>query len=814
MKLHSTLVLFLILSSYHLAFSQALVKKNILIEEFTSATCKPCKLAGPILARVVQPLKDVYSIRYHVKFPPADDPLYLENILGIHDRASFYNLLLTNNFVSGIPNVRINGIRSANPTNEKRLNDSIQADRVDSLTPVILNVVQEKEVDSIKVIVRVRTSQTLPTTTRLYIAIVNRRVYLPKLPFILPGSNEKDDFEDVFMQMLPDGGIPLSLTPNVEQTFIRKYKPKVNEFWPNDMSYPVVFVQDTSSRQVFQCATDYEETKTELTLLDTKYPTLGSNSTVSRRFSVKNPNTEALEVKLVLDTAGSPMPNGWSFTCEPEIQMINAGESKEYTVTIESTNDTAYFQHIKVFAYGITEKIDIPSNEYFHCLSSNAKNVVYTFGERSLDTVLMNDLKSAHYHKETIAMRYADSLLTAYPISNFDVSIFALHGGTILKQENRNGIPLASVSNNTPNFITRIIEAYNNNKKVFIIAPRATWWALKDTTPATDGKVTLVRNFLTNTMGVELKSSLNRTQNNLAVAYPVKGVVTSPYFSDISAQINTSPTFSSTFTDILGITSGSKSQPFVYADDKTDNVVGIGMTDNDAKIFLSTFSIDAWVQNKNQRKLFVNRVVDWLLSKTPSPNTVLSVTTPTELNLGNKEIGKSHTFEVSLTATPATSFSVTSIGKKNDAFSIDSEFLSSLPKTISTPTFSLKGTFTPSEIRQYRDTITLYSTALNSEFTFILTGSGTPPVGVQESPKGVNESTVRLIGNKNLSIESKLELSLAELYDVQGQLVQSTSISGFRNDVNLPSGLGSGTYFLKISFANGSQQIHSMVVVQ
>jgi hypothetical protein len=227
-----------------------------------------------------------------------------------------------------------------------------------------------------------------------------------------------------------------------------------------------------------------------------------------------------------------------------------------------------------------------------------------------------------------------------------------------------------------------------------------------------------------------------------------------------------------------------------------------------------TVSLDAWVQNRNQRKLFVNRVVDWLLSKAPSPNTVLSVTTPTELNLGAKEIGKPHSFEISLTATPTTTFSVTSLSKKNSAFSIDSEFLSSLPKTISTPTFTFKGTFTPSEIRQYRDTVTLYSTALNSEFSFVVSGSGAPPVGVQESPKGVNESTVRLIGNKSLFIDSKLELSVVELFDVQGQLVQTTPISGLRSDVQIPFGLGSGTYFLKISFANGSQQVHSLVLVQ
>lgn len=807
MKLLFTLVLFLILSSYHLAFSQAMVKKNILIEEFTSATCKPCKLAGPILAKIVQPTKDVFSVRYHIKFPPADDPLFLQDSGGVNNRARYYGV------ASGIPNIRINGTGSANPANESQANQRVDTAR-DQMTPVSLSVEKTVDGDSVAVSVKIRTSVALPTNTRLFIAIVNRRVYLPKLPFILNGSNEKDEFEDSFMAMLPNGGIPLTLTPNVEQTIIRKYKPKVNEFWPNDMSYPVVFVQDTSSRQVFQCATDYQETQTELTLLDSKYPSLSSNSSVTRRFEVKNPNTEALEVKLVLDTAGSPMPKGWSFSCEPESQMINAGESKEYTVTIESTNDTAYFQHIKVFAYGITDKIDIPSNDYFHCLSSNAKNVVYTFGERSLDTVLMNDLKSAHYHKETVAMRYADSLLTNYPITNFDVSIFALHGGTILKQENRNGIPLASISNNTPNFISKIIEAYNNNKKVFIIAPRAAWWALKDTTTAADGKVTLVRNFLTNTMGVQLNSSPNRTVNNLAVPYPIKGVLTSPYFSDISAQINTSPSFSSTFTDILGFTSGSKSEPFMYADDKTDNVIGVGMTDNEAKIYMSTVSIDAWVQNKNQRKLFVNRVVDWLLSKAPSPNTVLSITTPAELNLGNKEIAKSHSFEISLTATPMANFIVSSISKKNDAFSIDSEFLSSLPKTVSTPTFLLKGMFTPTETKQYRDTITLYSTALNSEFSFVITGSGTPPVSVQEVPKEVNESTIHLNGTKGITIDSKLTLSQAEIYDLQGQLVLSASLKGQRFELPFPSELGSGTYFLKITYSNGTNQVHTFVLVQ
>jgi hypothetical protein len=796
-------------------YSQALVKKNILIEEFTSATCKPCKLAGPILARAVQPLKDVYSIRYHVKFPPADDPLYLENITGINDRAAFYNMLSTNNIVSGIPNVKINGLKSVNPTNEPRLNDSIIADRLDSLTPVFLNVVQEKESDSIKVTVRVRTSQTLPTTTRLYIAIVNRRVYLPKLPFTLQGSNDKDDFEDAFMLMLPDGGIPLTLTNNVEQTFVYRYKPKQNVFWPNDMSYPVAFVQDSATRKVYQAGTDYKETKTELSIIDSKYSKLPSNSSITRKFSVKNPNTEALEVKLVLDTAGTPMPKGWNFDVTPESQVINAGESKEYTVTIQSTNDTAYFQQIRVFAYGSSEKIDIPSGEYFYTLSNNAKYILYTIGDRSLDTILMNDIKgSQRYHKETIAMAYVDSLLQNYPTKDFDVSIFALHGGTILKQENRNGIPLASIGNNTPNFINTIVDAYNNNKKVLLIAPRASWWALHDTAAALDGKVTLARNFLMNTMGISYVASPRRTTNNFPDTFSVRGVSQSQYFSDINSRINTSPSFITTFTDILALTPGSKSQAFMYSDNKQSNVVGVGMTDNAAKIFMFTVSPDAWVQNRNDRKLFVNRAIDWLLSANPSPNSVLSIPSPLSLNLGDRQIGQPYDYEITISSTPNSNYTVNSISNRTSAFVLDNAFLSTLPATISASSFNLKGVFTPIEQKLYRDTVTIFSNALNAEFSFIVSGNGVPPTSVIDNGNSVTASKIVFNGTNELQITASIDLANAELIDVNGQILFSASLKGLQEVITLPANLSSGTYFLKVTFENGKNQIHKVVILK
>jgi len=787
--------------------SQTLVKKNILIEEFTSATCKPCKTAGPILAKIVQPLKDVYSVRYHIKFPPADDPIFLQNPIGIGDRATYYKVS------SGIPKVQINGIVSANPAIESRVNDSVNTQR-DKMTPVSLSVLQEPDGDSIKVTVKVRTSQVLPTNSKLYIAINCRRTYLPKLPFTLFGSNEKDEFEDAFMEMLPNGGIPLNLVVNVEQTIIRNYKPKVNEYWPFDMTYPVAFVQNIDSKEVFQSATDYKETKTEITGDNNKYFKVNPNGSVSRTFSVKNPNEDPLDVRIVLDTAGTPMPIGWNFSSNPEIQTIGSGSVKDFNVTIQSTNDTAYFKRIKVFAYGISNKIDIPSSEYFYILSTNAKNCLYTIGEQSLDTILLNDLSStSKYHKETISMPFVDSLLTNYPAKDFEISIFALHGGTILKQTSRSGIPLASLSDKTDNFINTIVDIYNNNKKVFLIAPRATWWALSEDVAAADGKVTLVRNFLMNTIGISLKESLARSTNNFPDTFSVTGVTNSIYFSDVSSRLNTSPSSFTSFSDILTLNPGSKSVPLLYSDFNKTNLVGVGMTDNASKIFMFTVSPDAWVLNRNDRKLFVNRAMDWLNGFEPSPNTVLGISNVTELNLGEVLTTTPRNFEISLKTTPTATIKLTAIKNTNSAFVYDNTFLSSLPAEISSPTFSLKGLFSPTKEQDYKDTVSLYSDALNSVFTIIVTGKGKVNTSVQENIV-VSKSKVLQIQKRIFEISSEELLKLVEVFDINGQKVFQTELSGLHQRIELPQALISGTYFLNITFENSTKQNHKILLVQ
>ena len=49
--------------------------RTTLIEEFTSATCKPCTTATPIINSVIKAKSPrVVSIRYHLNFPAPGDP--------------------------------------------------------------------------------------------------------------------------------------------------------------------------------------------------------------------------------------------------------------------------------------------------------------------------------------------------------------------------------------------------------------------------------------------------------------------------------------------------------------------------------------------------------------------------------------------------------------------------------------------------------------------------------------------------------------------------------------------------------------------
>jgi hypothetical protein len=98
-------------------FGQAVAQypRNVLIEEFTSATCVPCKTASSVLNSTLGKFPGrVVSIRYHLNLPVKGDPMYNANPTDANARKTLY-------FPSdpALPQVRFNGqdIPGAEPTN-------------------------------------------------------------------------------------------------------------------------------------------------------------------------------------------------------------------------------------------------------------------------------------------------------------------------------------------------------------------------------------------------------------------------------------------------------------------------------------------------------------------------------------------------------------------------------------------------------------------------------------------------------------------------------------------------------------------------
>ena len=60
-------------------FSQSSPKRLVLIEEFTSATCKPCVDADKVLKVVAKLDSGIIALKYHLNIPSPGDPFYKAN---------------------------------------------------------------------------------------------------------------------------------------------------------------------------------------------------------------------------------------------------------------------------------------------------------------------------------------------------------------------------------------------------------------------------------------------------------------------------------------------------------------------------------------------------------------------------------------------------------------------------------------------------------------------------------------------------------------------------------------------------------------
>lgn len=225
------------------ATAQAQYPRTVLIEEFTSVTCKPCTTATPILNSLIEQRGGrVVSIRYHLNFPSPGDPWYNANPAHNNGRRSYYGL-------TSLPYGRVDGSTTLAVTQQGDVYDKTD-DRLMITSPVKLEVTQTLNGTRYDVAVKATTAENaVEGNYKLHIVALEAHIHdesFQNEPF-----NKEKDFEDVMRTMVPGPeGTDFSIGADETKTFNFSYD--IGSGWQTDQMYTVAFVQDDITKEVVQ----------------------------------------------------------------------------------------------------------------------------------------------------------------------------------------------------------------------------------------------------------------------------------------------------------------------------------------------------------------------------------------------------------------------------------------------------------------------------------------------------------------------------------------------------------------------------------
>ncbi|MCW8818082.1 MAG: T9SS type A sorting domain-containing protein [Ignavibacteriaceae bacterium] len=217
-------------------------RDNVLLEEWTNASCAPCAANNPTIdAFVATNFSTIVPVKYHVWWPGNNDPMYLFNVPENTERTNYYG-------VSGVPNVIMGGV--TNPvypyTTPGSLQDAYDI-QMSKATPLEVSVTDTHiGSDSIRTdIVLTIHAPLLYGQYYLRVMAVERWIHYASPP----GTNGETDFYDVFRKAYPDiTGSPLPLTPG---TYNFSFTYPINAAWVDSMMYSIAFVQDDATKKVW-----------------------------------------------------------------------------------------------------------------------------------------------------------------------------------------------------------------------------------------------------------------------------------------------------------------------------------------------------------------------------------------------------------------------------------------------------------------------------------------------------------------------------------------------------------------------------------
>lgn len=213
----------------------------VIVEEFSSVTCKPCTTATAVLNDLVDEMGNrLVTIRNHVNWPPVPNPYSTSES---EARKPYYE-------VSSLPQGRLDG-QSVKVT-DKNETFTRAEDRLAVDAPLKIDVTQTRAESDFNVEIKVTSSAEWSGEGSyvLQVVAVQRRIHDETI-LELPGNNGETILHDVMRKMIT-GTEGAELTIGSDASTTLNYVYQLGSGWGADEMYVVAFVQDDNTKEIIQ----------------------------------------------------------------------------------------------------------------------------------------------------------------------------------------------------------------------------------------------------------------------------------------------------------------------------------------------------------------------------------------------------------------------------------------------------------------------------------------------------------------------------------------------------------------------------------
>ncbi len=219
--------------------------RQIMIEEFTQASCGPCGSQNPAFNELINANTDIVNaLKYQTSWP-GYDPMYEQNPVEVDVRTNYYS-------VTGVPRGFMDGsIFEGSPSD---FNQTLLDGRAGIAAPIEIDVVWDwmnNNLDSIEITVTVMNTNSgidFSDADKLHIAIVEEEIEFP----IPPGTNGEQLFEMIMRKMIPnENGTPLSTVFAGNPLIFNFFVEIPSYIYRKGMIGVVAFAQNNSTKEIY-----------------------------------------------------------------------------------------------------------------------------------------------------------------------------------------------------------------------------------------------------------------------------------------------------------------------------------------------------------------------------------------------------------------------------------------------------------------------------------------------------------------------------------------------------------------------------------